>query len=629
MGRFASSFSRRQLRSASKWFFTGPETNPFPSASGLTLTVGGFGGVLARVINKPFLQTAVAAVFIFGWAGSLGAQKVPVVERSLSNGMRLLMVERPDEPTVAGGWVARVGASNERPGITGIAHLFEHMMFKGTPTIGTKDYKKDLEIIAEQERIRDLMRAEEAKMRAMWRRGEIADLTKLESKTPRWKELEKQFNELITKQREILVKNEFDRIYTTAGGTGMNAFTSSDMTAYHITVPANKLELWMWMESERILRPVFREFYAERDVVYEERRMRTESTPLGKFAEAFESLFWESHPYGWPVIGWPSDIPAISKAQADEFYQTYYAPQNITLILVGDFKADAAAQQAERYFGRIPRGKQEAPDVVTLEVKQVAEKRMFAEADANPQVDIYWHTVAFGHRDSYPLAVLAQVLSTHTGRLYKGLVLGAKVATETFAWNAAQKWAGVFNAGGEAREGHTPEEVENGIYAELERLKTELVPANELQKVKNNFAAGEYRRLSANHPILMQLIQYEGRGDWREINESGPRIQAVTPEDIQRVVREYFTKENRAVGIYTRKPGKSGADDDLAGLTPEQKPVIRQIAGALQKETSVEKLAEQLKKLEERMASADAKNKPFLTIYRKKLQERLAELNKK
>lgn len=385
----------------------------------------------------------------------------------------------------------------------------------------------------------------------------------------------------------------------------------------------------MWMESERILRPVFREFYAERDVVYEERRMRTESTPLGKFAEAFESLFWESHPYGWPVIGWPSDIPAISKAQADEFYQTYYAPQNITLILIGDFKADAAAQQAERYFGRIPRGKQEAPDVVTLEVKQVAEKRMYAEADANPQVDIYWHTVAFGHRDSYPLAVLAQVLSTHTGRLYKGLVLGAKVATETFAWNAAQKWAGVFNAGGEAREGHTPEEVEKGIYAELERLKTELVPANELQKVKNNFAAGEYRRLSANHPILMQLIQYEGRGDWREINESGPRIQAVTPEDIQRVVREYFTKENRAVGIYTRKPGKSGADDDLAGLTPEQKPVIRQITGALQKETSVEKLTEQLKKLEERMASADAKNKPFLTIYRKKLQERLAELNKK
>ncbi len=152
------------------------------------------------------------------------------------------------------------------------------------------------------------------------------------------------------------MKNEFDRIYTTAGASGMNAFTSNDMTGYFITVPANKLEMWTWMESERLLRPVFREFYAERDVVFEERRMRTESTPLGKFQESLEALFWESHPYGWPVIGWPSDIPSISKAQADEFYSIYYAPQNITLVLVGDFKVDVAAKLCERYFGRIPRG---------------------------------------------------------------------------------------------------------------------------------------------------------------------------------------------------------------------------------------------------------------------------------
>ena len=162
------------------------------------------------------------------------------------------------------------------------------------------------------------------------------------------RELEKEFNELIAQQREMLVKNEFDRIYTGSGASGMNAFTSEDMTAYFINVPANKLELWMWMESERLFHPVFREFYAERDVVFEERRMRTESTPLGKFAEAFKAMFWESHPYHWPVVGWPSDIPAISKAQADEFYATYYAPQNITLILVGDFKpADAEAAGRE------------------------------------------------------------------------------------------------------------------------------------------------------------------------------------------------------------------------------------------------------------------------------------------
>ena len=266
------------------------------------------------------------------------AQKVPVVETNLANGMRLLMVERHDEPSVAGGWVAHVGSSNERPGITGIAHLFEHMMFKGTPTIGTKDYQKDLEIIAAQERIRDQMREEEKKMRAAYRRGEIDDLLKPENKTPRYKELEKEFDKLIAQQREILVKNEFDQIYTSNGGSSENAFTTEDLTAYFINVPANKLELWMWMESERILHPVFREFYAERDVVFEERRMRTDSTPLGKFEEQASAMFWEALPYNWPTVGWPSDIPAISKEQADEFYGIYYSPQNITLILIGDFK---------------------------------------------------------------------------------------------------------------------------------------------------------------------------------------------------------------------------------------------------------------------------------------------------
>src|SRR5438874_2653955 len=270
-------------------------------------------------------------LFIIVTAGLLPsqAQQVPVIETNLANGMRLLMVERHDEPSVAGGWVAHVGSSNERPGITGIAHLFEHMMFKGTETIGTKNYKKDLEIITAQERVRDEMRTEEKKMRAEYRQGKIDDPLKPENKTEKYKELEKQFNELINQQREVVVKNEFDRIYSAAGASSMNAFTSEDMTAYFINVPANKLELWMWMESERILRPVFREFYAERDVVFEERRMRTESKPLARFAEEFNAMFWEASPYSWPVVGWPSDVPAISTAQADDFYGYYYSAQYI------------------------------------------------------------------------------------------------------------------------------------------------------------------------------------------------------------------------------------------------------------------------------------------------------------
>jgi len=491
------------------------------------------------------------------------AQQVPVVEKTLANGMKLLLVERHDDAAVAGGWVAHVGSSNERPGITGIAHLFEHMMFKGTSVIGTTNYQRDLEIMAAQEKIRDQMRAEEAKMRAALRRGDIDDLAKLESKTERYKELEKQFNVLIAEHRQIIVKNEFDRIYRSGGGSGMNAFTSDDMTAYFINLPANKLELWMWMESERLLRPVFREFYAERDVVFEERRMRTESTPLGKFSETFNALFWESHPYGWPTVGWPSDIPAISKAQADEFYATYYAPQNITLILVGDLDVARATSLAAKYFSRIPAGKVAPPDVVTLEVKQPAEKRMNAEAETNPQVDILWHTVPFGHKDSYALEILGQLLSTSTGRLYKGLVLTNEVATEVWAHQMSQKWAGSFNAGGEARDGHTPEQVEAAIYAEIEKLQRDEIPAAELQKVKNNFAAGEYRRLNSNMSILMNLIHNDGNGHWQEINEAGVKVQAVTAADVQRIARQYFTKENRAVGIYTRKAvAAKGTDKD-------------------------------------------------------------------
>jgi len=492
---------------------------------------------------------------LFLWALPLQAQKVPVIEKHLANGMQLLLVERHDEPSVAGGWVAHVGSSNERLGMTGIAHLFEHMMFKGTPTIGTKNYQRDLEIIAGQERIRDEMRQEERKMRAEYRSGEIDDLLKPENKTPRYRELEKEFNKLIAEQREILVKSEFDRIYSGEGGSSMNAFTTEDMTAYFVNVPANKLELWMWMESERILHPVFREFYAERDVVFEERRMRTDSTPLGKFQEEFNAMFWESSPYSWPTVGWPSDIPAISKAEADEFYSIYYSPQNISLILVGDFEPAKAEALSRKYFERIRRGPKEPPDIVTLEVKQMAEKRMNAEAEANPQVDILWHTVPFKHRDSYALEILVQLLSTRTGRLYKGLVLGSGVATEAYADQSSMKWEGYFNAGGEVKEGHKPEEVEVGIYDNIERLKKEEVPPEELQKVKNNFAAGEYRRLSSNFPILMHLIRNDGEGDWREINEAGPKIQAVTAADVRRVANKYLTKENRAVAVYTRKAG--------------------------------------------------------------------------
>jgi predicted Zn-dependent peptidase len=580
--------------------------------------------------SRGFGALLSASCFLAGLTEFGVAQQIPVVERSLSNGFRLLLVERHNEPRIAGGFVVKVGSANERPGITGIAHLFEQMMFKGTPTLGTKDSKRDSEIIQEQEQMRDQMRVEEARMRDAWRRGELEDLTNPETKSPRWKELEKQFQKLIEAQREILVKNEFDRVYTTAGASGMNAFTTEDMTGYFINVPANKLELWMWMESERLLRPVFREFYAERDVVFEERRMRTESTPLGKFAEQFNAMFWDAHPYHWPVIGWPSDIPAISKAQADDFFSLYYQPQNITLVLVGDFKSGEVETMVSQYFGRIPKGNRPPPEVSTLEVPQLAEKRMYAEAETNPQVDILWRTVAFQHKDGYALNVLEQLLLGRTGRLYKGLVQGRQIATDIYASQDSRKWAGLFNAGAEVKEGHTHDEVEQAIYAELDRLKNETIADEELQKVKNQFAAGAFRRLTSNMPILMQLIFSEGSGDWREVNEAFPKIQAVTSADVQRVAQKYFTKENRSVAIYSRKvsPGSNTDDPDIAGLAGDQKPIIRQFLGMLNQEKDASKLKSMLEQMDAG-AATDPKKAQFQKILRKKLEARIAELQKK
>ncbi len=577
------------------------------------------------------LRSVFSAVCLVTATSGLWAQQIPVVETTLPNGFKLLTVERRGEPRISGGWVAHVGSANERPGITGIAHLFEHMMFKGTPTLGTKDAKKDMEIIFEQERVRDEMRLEEAKMRTALRRGVITEITSPEAKTPRLKELEVNFKKLIEAQRETSVKNEFDRIYTTAGASGMNAFTSEDMTAYFISVPANKLELWMWMESERLLRPVFREFYSERDVVFEERRMRTDSTPTGKFTEQFNALFWDAHPYHWPVIGWPSDIPAISKKQADEFFALYYQPQNITLILVGDFQTTDAQKMATEYFGRIPRGKQPAPEVTTLEIPSVGEKRYYAEAETNPQVEIHWRTVGFGHRDSYALEVLQQLLLGRTGRLYKALVLGKQVATEAFAQQDSRKWAGAFAVGAEVKEGKTPLEVEQALEEEIGRIKVGDVPAEELQKVKNNFAAAEYRKLSANMPILFQLIFNEGLGDWREVNTGGAQIQAVTAADLRKVAVDYFKKENRAVAVYTRKAGAvaDAEDPDMSGLTPEQKPVARQIAAALRAETDLEGMKQKLAQMETALASADPKKQPLQKFIVKKIIERVSQLSAK
>jgi predicted Zn-dependent peptidase len=559
------------------------------------------------------------------------AQKpqIAVQEFQLANGMKWLLYEQDDSPTVAAGWVARVGSVNERPGITGISHFFEHMMFKGTHVVGTKDIEADLKLIEEQEKVAEEMRAEMAVLREKLRRGEIDDLAKPENWTPRYRELEVLFDALVQRQKETIIKDHFTQLYTSNGGEGLNAATYPDKTMYFVRVPANKLELWAWLESDRLLNPVFREFYSERDVVFEERRLRTESTPLGKFDEDFNAVFWEASPYLWPVVGWPSDIPTYSLAQARAYFDTYYAPNNLTGALVGDFKTAEAKPLLERYFGRIARGKNEPPPVVTQEPKQVAERRYSAEAETSPTVRIWWKGVPFVHKDFAALDLLSDVLSGRTGRLYKDLVLNRQIANEVAASVDGRKYAGIFEVECTVKDGKEPAAAEAAVYETIGKLQNEPIGAEELLKVKNQYKANAFRRLSSPFFVMYQLLLYEGLGDWRYINNSAEKADAVTAEDLQRAARDYLQRESRTVGVFLRKEGALPEDPEVAALPAPAQAMVKQSLAQIASETDAARLREGISRMQAAAGQAPPEMKPAIELILKRAQERLLTLEKK
>ena len=621
------------------------------------------------------IVTLIAATLAF--APAARAQQVEPEVFTLPNGMKFLLVPRHDQPnTVAAGWLAKVGSVNERPGITGISHFFEHMMFKGTDAIGTRDSARDADYRARQKAIRDKINQltwsaqydsyfkgsiadawdakndtpELARLRAELKslmdeqQGKAGDaeikqleveLAKTDAATPtgtqRKADLEKQIANLKAQQTALstIVKDEFDKIYTAAGGTGMNAFTSYDLTFYFINVPSNKFELWAWMESDRLNNSVFREFYSERDVVHEERRLRTESTPTGVFQEQFDSMFWMASPYSWPVIGWTSDLNSYSMDEAMKYWNTYYRPNNLVGIIVGDFDPAAAKKTISTYFSRLEPGKVAPPPVVTLEPKQGAEMRMIAEAETQPQVEIRYHTVGFQHKDSYALDVMSSILNGRTGRLYKDMVEGTKVASSAGARQDSRKYAGAFSFEAETKGESTPVQLEEGWYAELKKLQTEAVPAEELQKVKNQAMADSYRRLQSNFFLLIQLAQAEALGDWSEINKESAKVQAVTAEDIKRVANQYFDKTNRSVATYTRKAGATmAADPELAALPGPMQGMARQAAKKIGEEKDADKLKEGLTQLRDQAAQVPPQMAPVMEYLMKKMEARITELEK-
>ena len=409
------------------------------------------------------------------------APKSPLaVERfELENGMRVLLLPLKRAPIVSCRLFYQTGSVHEHAGNTGIAHLLEHEMFKGT---------------------------------------------------------------------EKIASNELWELYESHGGTGLNAFTSSLMTAYFVTLPADRLELFFWLESDRMQNAVMREFDSERDVVREERRMRYDDSPTGRYFETLEATFWEGHPYRNPTIGWPSDIARLSKEQAEEHFRRFYKPSNAILVLVGDFDPARAKELTARYFAPIPPGER-LPDLTFREPVQVGPKR-FAQYkdDATPRVDILFHTPGIGDPDLFALDVAEGVLNGRTGRLYRDLVEGKRIATSASAGNAVQKWESSFELSASVRPGADAKAVEEALWDEIRRLQFEEIDPRELEKVKTQLIATNWRRLRDMEHLATQLAFFEMNGDWTLVTRFAEEVAKVTPAEVREAALRYLKVSNSTTG---------------------------------------------------------------------------------
>ncbi len=461
-----------------------------------------------------------------------------MTEFTLGNGMKFLVLERHEAPVVSFHIHADVGAVDEVKGITGMAHLFEHMAFKGTKTIGTNDYRAEARAMAKADEAFEAIKAER-------RKGDNADKVKLE-------ELQNQFKQAQEETQKYIVHDEFEEAFAREGAAGFNAGTGQDLTQYIVSLPSNKIELWMSMESDRFANPVLREFYKEKDVVMEERRLRTESQPVGRLLEEFLAVAYKAHPYGEPVVGHMSDLETMTRSEAEAFFKKHYSLSNLTVAIVGDVNPRQIKELAEGYFGRIPSGPKPDP-VETVEPPQLGQRRVIVQDPAQPFVLIGYHKPSINHPDNAVFDAITEIVGIgRTSRLYKSLVKEKKIAVAAsgFPGMPGDKYPGLFLFYAVPARDHTNQECEEALDAEIEKLKTALVLPEELAKAKTRSRASLIRQLDSNSGLASLLTYYDVvTGDWRNLFKQLEDIDKVTAEDIQRVAEQYFTTSNRTVGV--------------------------------------------------------------------------------
>jgi len=461
-----------------------------------------------------------------------------VREVTLDNGMRFLILEREGAPTVSFVVEFGVGGVHERLGTTGIAHLLEHLLFKGTTSIGTRDPARERDLFAQMDAVHDtLLRAH------------------AEGDSARAAELAARIDMLEDTARAYVEPNELDRILTEAGARGLNATTGPETTTYFVELPAHRAELWFLLESDRMRDPVFREFYAERRVVTEERRMRVETSPAGMLYEAHLAAAFNVHPYGVPVVGYMSDLETLARSDVADYYRRFYGPNNAVVAIVGDVDSDRMEAWARNYFGSLPRS-EEPPPVLVREPPQLGERRVTLEWDAEPRLRIGWHVPSSLGPDAPALAILASILSGgRTSRLHRRLVIEDRIATGVFASTGpGDRFPQLFQVDAVPRSPHGTTDLEAAIYAEVERIATEGPTESELERVRNQIAAGNVRRISSNLGLAFQLAASETlEDDWRATFRASERLRSVGADDVRRVAALYLTESNRTVAVLARR----------------------------------------------------------------------------
>lgn len=471
-------------------------------------------------------------------ASELPSLEKRVVERTLSNGIKLLILERHFSPTVSIRMMFRTGSADEVSGKTGLAHMFEHMLFKGTRTLGTTNYAAEAPLLKQVDALRQQLLREKDK-------GGRADQGRIAQLLERLRAVEEKANAWV-------VENELWNLYEREGASALNANTSRDYTQYIVDLPSNKLTLWALLDSDRIRNPVFRQFYQEREVVKEERRMRVDTHPEGKLFEDFLAVAYLAHPYRYPTIGWESDLDHLSASDLQHFYERNYTPDQLTIAIVGDVKASAAAALVEKYFGgwRAPSLTRTPP---TEEAPQTGVRRLTVTFDAQPRVLMGFHIPGFPHADHATSYALSSLLgSGTTSRLYKALVEKKKVATalETGHDYPGERYAPLLIISAAPRHPRRTEDVLKAIEEELERLKKEPVAEWELEKIRAGVDVGLLNTLQTNAGMAGTLVYNQTVfGDWRYLLRFQKRIHELTSQELQNFARKIFVDDNKTIAV--------------------------------------------------------------------------------